>query len=705
MTPHVLDAPPGQSTILVVDDDPMLREMLADILGQQGYVVRAVGSGAEAVASFEAAPPDLVLLDVMMPGIDGFETCTRLRALDPVEDVPIIMVTGADDMAAIDRAFGVRATDFLTKPFRWKLLLQRVRYALRSGALRRAVRQGRQRDATALRIARVVFWEWRPRDDALAWSDGMLPLDGAPTPAPDDVAALLALVHPDDRGRLTGAFAHARTAGEPIELELRLALAAGERIVRVVGEPGTEGRDRDVVAGALQDITDLRKSERLAAHLALHDDLTGLGNRRWFLGALRDVLADATAADETVLVAWIDLTRFQRVNDALGAPTADALLRRFARRLASHVPAPALVARPGGDEFAVALRAPDAEQARLLLDALLEALRAPIALQSGATVLSFATGVAWAPQHSDRADALVALAEEALRAARTEGTPLEFASRVQGGSRSASEFSLERALRAAVDARRFSLAVQPQMDLHTGTVVGVECLLRWDGEDGTPVPPAVFVPILEETGLVVEVGTWVLEEACALQRRWAALGHDVRVGLNVSPRQFVDETLPARFGAILAASGVPAGRIELELTESLAMRRPEHTGRVLGALREAGALVAVDDFGVGHSSLAYLLRFPLDTIKIDRTFVTGITTNRANQAIVRAATAMAQSLGLTTIAEGVEVLREADFLDALGVREIQGWLVGRPMPAAALPAFLDRFTRPGSGPDRPTETP
>ncbi|MCU0624378.1 MAG: bifunctional diguanylate cyclase/phosphodiesterase, partial [Gemmatimonadaceae bacterium] len=485
--------------------------------------------------------------------------------------------------------------------------------------------------------------------------------------------------------------------GEPIELELRLGEPAAERIVRVVGEIGTEGRDRAIVAGALQDLTELRKSEQLAAHLALHDDLTGLGNRRWFLGGLRDVLAEATAADETVLVAWLDITRFQRINDALGTPVADTLLRRFARRLQSHLPAPTLVARTGGDEFAVAYRAADAERARTQLDTLLDALAEPIALASGETVLQVAAGVAWAPHHADAADALMALAEEAQKAARSQGAPALVTSRGDGAMRGLSEYSLERALRMAVHERRLTLAVQPQMELHTGRIVGVECLLRWTGEDGVAVPPTVFVPILEETGLIVDVGAWVLEEACALQRAWVGLGHDLRVGLNVSPRQFVDPQLLARFAGILAGSGVAAGRIELELTETLAMQQPEHTERVLATLREMGALVAVDDFGVGHSSLAYLLRFPIDTLKLDRSFVSGITTNRANQAIVRAATAMAQSVGLTTIAEGVETLREADFLDALGVHEIQGWLVGRPMPAADFPAFLTRFTRPGLG--------
>jgi len=271
---HPTTAPlPAPLRILIVDDDPTTRVLLQDILGREGHDVAVTTSGEQALAQFAACPPHLVLLDVMMPGIDGFETCERMRRLDPLEDVPIVMLTGADDFAAIDRAFQVRATDFLTKPFKWKLLLQRVRYALRAGELHREVRQSRARQAAARRIARLTFWEWHLEDDSITWSDHLLPLEGAPTEAPPDVTRLALLVHPDDVDRLGRAMAHTRETGNSLELELRLRLDAGERLVRVLGEPGALGRDRRIVSGALQDLTAPRAPR--ARDLALHDDPTG----------------------------------------------------------------------------------------------------------------------------------------------------------------------------------------------------------------------------------------------------------------------------------------------------------------------------------------------------------------------------------------------------------------------------------------------
>jgi diguanylate cyclase (GGDEF)-like protein len=687
---------PALPRILIVDDDPTTRVLLGDILGRDGYDVAVATTGEEALVQFAERTPHLVLLDVMMPGIDGFETCERMRRLDPLEDVPIIMLTGADDFAAIDRAFKARATDFLTKPFKWKLLLQRVRYALRSGGLYREVRQSRVRQAAALRIARLAFWEWHLDDNSVTWSDPILPLEGAPTVAPPDTQRFMQLVHPDDIERLGRAMANTAETGDPIELELRLRVEEGERLVRVLGEPGEVGRDRRTVSGALQDITAQRKSEELASYLALHDDLTGLGNRRHFLAGLRELLITAGSEQKIVLVAWIDITRFQRHNDALGTPRGDLLLRRVGRRMQGFVASPHLVARVGGDEFGVALISSDPALARLLLDALLRHVQEPYPLDGDEAVLTLTAGVACSNVDAADAEGLVTLAEDAQRAARAQGLSLGMARRAPEAGRTASDaLNLERALRTALQDEQFRLAVQPQMDLRTGQVVGVECLLRWQPANGAEVPPSEFVPMLEESGLIVEVGEWALGEACRLQRGWARDGWDLRVAVNLSPRQFADPMLLERFTAILDAHAVPRGRMELELTESLAMQRPEHTVQVLTTLREHGVLVAVDDFGVGHSSLSYLLRFPIDTIKLDRAFISGITTSRSTLAIVRAAVVMAQSLGITTIAEGVETLRQVDFLDALGVNELQGYLVGHAMPPAQLGAFLQSFRRPG----------
>lgn len=687
---------PPAARLLVVDDDPTTRTLLSDILARDGHQVVSAASGEEALEFFADSPPDLVLLDVMMPGIDGFETCRRMRALDPHEDVPILMVTGADDYAAIDQAFTARATDFLTKPFKWKLLLQRVRYALRSGGLSREVRQSRLRQGAALRIARLAFWEWHLDDDRLAWSDDTLPLEGVHLTAPASTSALLAYIHPEDRERVIRAMTRTHESGDPIELELRLMADGSDRLVRVLGEPGTIGRDRRVVAGAMQDITALRKSEELVTYLALHDDLTGLGNRRFFVGHLRTLLETAASMNNAVLVAWLDITRFQRHNDALGERVGDLLLRRVGQRMRRFIADPHLVARMGGDEFAVAFQVSDPDLGRMQLDALMAHLGEPIRFDESEAVLALTAGVACSAHDGTEAEGLMALAEEAQRDARVHGLRVGNARRAGTATRSASDvLVLERALRTALERREFELAVQPQMDLRSGQIVGVECLLRWRPDGRTDVHPSEFVPMLEESGLIIDVGAWALDEACGLQRAWAAAGHDLRVAVNLSPRQFADPDLLDRFRRILQAHQMPPGRLELELTESLAVQRPEYTVQVLSALREQGVLVAVDDFGVGHSSLSYLLRFPMDTIKLDRAFVSGITTSRETLAIVRAAAVMAQSLDLTTIAEGVETLRQADFLDAVGVTEIQGYLIGHAIPPADLPAYIANFRRPG----------
>lgn len=267
-----IDTPAQRATrLLIVDDDPTTRTLLHQVLQGDGYDVVAVGSGEEALLHFQSSPPDLVLLDVMMPGIDGFTTCERMRALDPHLDTPIVMLTAADDYAAIDKAFAARATDFIVKPFQWRLLLQRVRYALRSGRLNREVRQSRVRQATARRLARLSFFEWDLEADQITWTDASLPIVGATVMSPPRLDALAEGAHEEDRARVDAAIRRARVYGEPLDTEFRLIADGQEFIVRLVGQAGTLGADQHVISGALQDLTDQRRTERLAA-AAQHGD-------------------------------------------------------------------------------------------------------------------------------------------------------------------------------------------------------------------------------------------------------------------------------------------------------------------------------------------------------------------------------------------------------------------------------------------------
>ena len=692
--------------LLIVDDDTPTRRLLRGVLDRQGFRLIEAADGAEAVTLFEQERPALVLLDVMMPVMDGFEACARMRRLDQSEGTPLIMLTGADDIKAIDKAFSAGATDFITKPINWTLLTQRVRYSLRAGQLGREVRQNRLRQAAARRIAKLAFWEWRLTDDALHWSDDLETLIGIASQQLGHLDDFLRTIHPEDRGRARRLLDLVRQSEGQIEMELRMSAGGPDRLVRMIGERGVQGSDNDLVLGALQDVTDLRHTEALVDYLALHDELTDLPNRRLFLRRIGETLEALKAGHpgEVLLVGWIDIARFHRHNEAMGEAGGDLLLIRMAQRLRELVGKQDAVARVGGDEFALMLRAPWTLDAIERFESILLNLRRPFHLAQGEAILTFSSGVACFPEHGIDANQLLLLAQDAQRLARSQARPLLVAKPdAPSQTRSVETLEIERALHTALEKQEFFLVYQPQMDLRSGTIVGVESLLRWRHPTWGLVSPTRFITPLESLGLITAVGQWVLEEACRQASRWERAGLELRVGINLSPRQFQEPSLFATIQQAIQTSGASPARIELEITESLAMQDPANAIALLGRLRETGIKIAIDDFGIGHSSLEYLLRFPIDAIKIDRAFVSNITCVQADRVIVRAVTAIGQTMGLSVIAEGVETLRQCDFVDALGVSEIQGYLIGKPMEPERIESLLETFVRPGSATHEPAD--
>jgi diguanylate cyclase (GGDEF)-like protein len=686
-----------RSRILVADDDPLTRRLVREMLVAAGHEVYEAASGNAAVRQFRLHAPDLVLLDVRMPDGDGFDACAQLRELDPSEASPIIMLTALNDTASLERAFAMRATDFIVKPFNRTLLLRRVHAALHSRSLDSELRRSRERQAVSLRMARLTFWEWQPETGQMTWSSDSLPLkDGSGRP-PSTPAALMARMQPPDAERFAAALARAQGSGEPFDLEFELD--GDQHVVRMLGAQASASAGIPLVNGALQDVTSLRRSEALADYLARHDELTGLDNRRRFteqldaaLARLRepsDLSGNRRPPERVVLVGLLDITMFQRLNDALGESVANRVLTHAGLRIRAFLTPPQLVGRVDGDAFAVTLEADDADDAIQRFDALVAHLREPLPGAVGHLALSWTAGYAVTDGRSATAPSLLTAAQTAQRAARNAGGTIAAASpHPERARRSAQRLDRESALRSALENGGFRVAVQPQLDVRTRRVIGVETLLRWTDPTGREVAPSEFVPILEETGMIVEAGAWCLEEACRWQRRWQHAGEDLRVAVNLSPRQFTDPHLLSRLSSIIEAAGVPTQRIVFELTESLAMQRPDQAAEVLSAFRDRGVLVAIDDFGVGFSSLASLVRFPLDTIKLDRSFTANLLHSRPVEAIVRAATVIADSMGLTTIAEGVETEEQAIALSALGITEWQGYYVARPMPPELLIGFI-----------------
>ncbi len=439
-----------------------------------------------------------------------------------------------------------------------------------------------------------------------------------------------------------------------------------------------------------EDVTDRRKAEAKIAHMTRHDGLTDLPNRILLRERIEDALVRAGRDDQTAILC-LDIDHFKGINDTLGHTIGDELLLTVAKRLRSCVRDTDLVARLGGDEFAIIQAgAPQPQGARTLAQRVIESIGAPYVLGGHEVVIGVSIGVALAPTDGGDADQLLRAGDMALHRAKADGRGVyrfferEMDARMQGRR------ALELDLRRAIDTGQFELYYQPQFDLATNTIDGFEALLRWHHPERGLVMPLDFIPLAEETGLILPLGEWVLKRACKEATNWPS---PVKVAVNLSPVQFRSAQLLQSVIAALAASQLPASRLELEITESVLLAENESTLATLHRLRSIGVRISMDDFGTGYSSLSYLQSFPFDKIKIDRRFITDVNTDASSLAIIRAVTGLSASLGITTTAEGVETREQFDRVKAEGCTQVQGFLTGRPVPLADAIAL---FKRPGS---------
>jgi diguanylate cyclase (GGDEF)-like protein/PAS domain S-box-containing protein len=442
--------------------------------------------------------------------------------------------------------------------------------------------------------------------------------------------------------------------------------------------------------GVARDITARVRAEEDLARMAHYDVLTGLPNRALLQGRLKRAMARADRARALLAVMFLDLDQFKEINDSLGHAVGDAVLKETSLRLESCLRATDTVARLGGDEFTILLedvRNP-AEISRVA-EKLLRSIAEPMEAAGHELHLSTSIGVTVYPQDHDDADALLRNADLAMYHAKQEGR-----NNVQFYARDMSERTERRVdlltrLRGAIARNELLLHYQPQVDVRSGGIIGVEALLRWDDPGRGLVPPAQFIPLAEDTGLIVQIGEWVLREACRQLKAWldAGLGPLV-MAVNLSPRQFRQKNLVETVAGILAETGLPPDRLELEITESTMMHRTEEAAASLRALRRIGVQISLDDFGTGYSSLAYLHRFPVHTLKVDQSFVRDIRSDRDDAAIVSTVITLARQLNLKSLAEGVETREQLAFLRTRGCDSYQGYLFCRPLPADEVTAIL-----------------
>jgi len=576
----------GNPLVLVVDDDPMVRILVCETLQQLGFVIDEAERGERALEIIRQSRPDIVLLDVLMPGMDGFEVCNSIREIPQCRHVPVIMMTALDDTESIDHAFEVGATDFVTKPINYSILGHRVRYLLRT----------------------------------------------------------------------------------------------------------------------MQAFEDVRKSKRAIHRLAFYDALTNLPNRRLFSDRLNRAMERARRNEHQVGLLFIDVDNFKRVNDSFGHNVGDKLLRTVANHLIACLrpgdpvgfvqeQEDASVARLGGDEFTVMLTDLEKpEDAARVAKRIIDAISAPFLIGSEEVVVTPSIGIAVYPYDGDTIEELIKNADTAMFHAKEHGkNNYQFYTNSMSAT-AIERLALENALRRAIGNGEFELHYQPKIDIATETVVGLEALLRWNNPQMGQIPPADFIPLAEETGLIVPIGEWVLMTVCQQMRAWQDAGRlPLRVAVNLSACQFRQARLRQMIEQTLKDTGIEPGLLELELTESVILEDIQASSLVLRDLNRIGVHISLDDFGTGYSSLSVLKRLPLDSLKIDQSFVHDVTTDPDDAAIVDAIIMLAHSLRMRVIAEGVETVEQLEYLKLHDCDEAQGYLLAHPLPVAQLEQWLPEY--------------
>jgi diguanylate cyclase (GGDEF)-like protein/PAS domain S-box-containing protein len=698
------DAGTARPLILIADDDGTSRLLMQRALEQVGFEVVEAADGVAAVAAFTARRPDLVVLDVVMPGLDGYEVCARLRACPGGDATPILMLTGLDDIDSINRAYEVGATDFANKPLSWLLLSHRVRYLLRAARALSDLRRSEARLAKAQRIARLGYWERRLPSEELVWSreiHGILGTD--PERFVPSAPGYLALVHPQDRESLALAVAQAIRAGSPYSLDLRVIRPDGAiRFVHDQGEAviGEQG-ELVALAGTIQDITERRQSEEQIRFLAHYDVLTKLPNRVLFSEWLRAALTRARREAGSVATLLLDLDEFKRINETLGHSGGNTLLLAVAERLKRCLRASdgrgrdegaMTLARPGGDEFIIAVSdIAGAAAAAVVARRVQAALQKPFDVDGQEVFVDASIGISLFPQDGDDAETLLTAADAAMYHAKAAGWGGYRFYEASMNAAAAGRLSLENGLRRALERDELRLFLQPQVDVVSGEAVGAEALVRWQHPERGLLAPGEFIPLAEETGLIVPLGEWVLRRACEQLRDWRDAGWELpTIAVNLSPRQFRQPELIERIRELLREHDLDARHLELEITEGVLMGSNRATLEALQEIRAMGLRISIDDFGTGYSSLSYLTRLPVDTLKIDGSFVRDIATSPDSVSIATAIIAMAGSLKLSTVAEGVETDSQRALLQGRGCNVMQGYLFGRPEPTLAFERFLKR---------------
>lgn len=694
-SPH----PPKRGLVLVADDDPVMRLLMLEMLHQVGLDMVEAEDGAQALASYQSLQPDLVLLDVDMPVMDGFEVCRQIRALAQHAAAPIIMVTGADELEDVTQAYEAGATDFVSKPINWPILGHRVLYVLRASDAIARLRIADAHNRAVLAAIPDTFFRMNKDGVYLDYEQGH---DSVHVFAAEHCVGrqLHEVLPPDIAARVAEQMQLALHSQTVRSVDYALASPHGAAPRHF--EARLVATSADEVLGLVRDISERKRTEEQIRRLAYCDSLTGIPNRQAFLETLENELAQARASNKKFAVLFMDLDAFKRVNDTLGHNVGDQLLKLVSERLrettrpsdmvSRHEAASSNLARLGGDEFTILI--PELERVENALNVaqrVKDAMRRPFLIDGHEIFVTASIGISLYPEDGEDCNSLLKFADTAMYHAKNCGKNNAKLYSSSLTMQIMSHVKLEVGLRKALQNEELFLLYQPQIEVASAQIVGVEALVRWRHPERGLVSPTEFIPLAEDTGLIVPIGEWVLRTACQQAMAWQLPGkRPVRIAVNLSAKQFKDDNLAQIVLSALHDTGLSSDLLELELTEGTLMDDARATLATLEQLRGIGVYLSIDDFGTGYSSMNYLKRFDVRALKIDRSFINGLPQDSENAAITRAIIAMAHGLKMAVVAEGVETDSQLSLLERYGCDVVQGYYLGHPAPPDAISLMLQQ---------------
>jgi len=691
----------NKPVVLLVDDDIASLMMAEGPLLEAGFHVVQACDGIEAIAQFDKHHPDLVIMDAVMPNLNGFDAIAEIRKTKIGTHVPILMTTGLDDLDSITRAYDEGATDFLTKPINFFILPYRVQYMLRSKETADALRSSQSRLDNAQRIARLGHWEWEIGSDTANWSLEVARMFGFDKRLLyGSMESLFSKIDPSRRKEVRMNTEMAVESAKSITLEFDISgdQGNGKRSVRLEAEPRIDGNGNCThMLGTVQDVTEAAHAQKQIHDLAYYDLVTGLPNRAQLRENLSQALRLSERQENQFALLFLDLDHFKQVNDTLGHDAGDDLLRQVSARLstvlresdmlslpeadaAEHIESNDTVARIGGDEFVVLLGSINRpEDAARVAERIAESVSAPYQIADVEVSVTTSIGISVYPADGRDSETLMKHADVAMYHAKENGrNGYQFYS-TDIHEHALSRFSMERELKVAIEESQLSLLYQPKLDMRTGRTIGVEALARWNHPERGQICPTDFIPLAEETGLIMPLGRWVLNEAARQVQEWKDQGlGEFSIAINCSPVQFTKGNMLRDIEDAIANNGIDPGLLEIELTENLFLHNIENGIQLLTCLKELGVQIAIDDFGTGVE------------LHIDK----------GDEAIVSAIVTLGHRLGLSVVAEGVENEAQLKILRKLKCNEIQGFYFSYPLSQAE----FERWVEDQEGPEVKTGT-